>query len=157
MRAMLSFCVLLLGLSACSRDKIPGTDVEDSPEARDVITYVERYRVAVTDRSIPKLMSLASSEYYDDMGTPAGDDDVDKESLEERLKLTFAADLISVHYDIRYRDIVFLTTKILVDYTYIGRFRINTPEGTRWERRLADNRMVLHRKGDGSYDILSGM
>jgi len=157
MRAMLSLCVLLLSLSACSPDKIPGTDVEDSPEAREVITFVEQYRVAVTDRSVSKLLSLASVEYYDDMGTPAGDDDVDKEGLEVRLKETFATDLLSVHYDIRYRDVVFLPTKVLVDFTYIGRFRINTPEGSRWERRLADNRMVLRKKGEGKFDILSGM
>ena len=48
-----------------------------------------------------------------------------------------------MHYDIRYRDVAFLPTKVLVDYTYIGRFRVNTPDGPRWERRLADNRMVL--------------
>ncbi len=157
MRAMLTCCVLLVGLSGCSRNKIPNTDVEDSAEARDVIEFVERYRIAVTDRSVSKLISLASADYYDDMGTPSGDDDVDKKGLEERLITTFGADLISVHYDIRYRDVVFLPTKVLVDYTYIGRFRINTPEGTRWERRLADNRMVLRKAKNGHYDILSGM
>jgi hypothetical protein len=44
-----------------------------------------------------------------------------------------------------------------VDYTYIGRFRVDAPEGSRWERRLADNRMVIAKNKDGSYAILSGM
>lgn len=143
--------------TACSHDKIPNTDVDDTPEARDVIKFVERYRAAVVDRSVPKLLELASKEYYDDMGTPQGDDDVDLEGLKERLTATFGPDLLSVHYDIRYRDVVFLPTRVLVDYTYIGRFRINAPEGARWERRLSDNRMVLLKQKDGGYAIASGM
>jgi hypothetical protein len=155
-RAILATTLLAL-LGACSRDKIPNTDVEDTPESRDVVDFVETYRAAVTARDIPKLMSLASKDYYDDMGTPQGDDDVDLEQLRDRLKTTFGPDLLSVHYDIRYRDVVFLPTKVLVDYTYIGRFRINTNEGPRWERRLADNRMVLTRRQNGDYEIASGM
>lgn len=150
--------VLLTALAAaCTHKKIPNTDVDDTPEAREVIAFVEQYRVAVVNRSVPKLLALASPDYYDDMGTPQGDDDVDLAGLEERLKATFGPDLLAVHYDIRYRDVVFLETKVLVDYTYIGRFRINAPDGARWERRLADNRLVLVKKEGGGYAIASGM
>jgi hypothetical protein len=149
---------MLLGIAtACSHDKIPNTDVDDSPEAREVIKFVEKYRAAVVERSIPRLMSLAAKDYYDDLGTPQGDDDVDLAGLEEELKATFGPDLLSVHYDIRYRDVVFLPTKVLVDYTYIGRFRIVAPDGPRWERRLADNRMILVKKDGGGFQIASGM
>ena len=163
-RTLKTFChtkglalALALPLAACSNKVIPNTDVEDTPEARDVVQFVEKYRTAVIARDVPRLMSLAAKEYYDDMGTPQGDDDVDLEGLNERLSNTFGPDLLSVHYDIRYRDVVFLPTKVLVDYTYIGRFRINAPDGSRWERRLSDNRMVLARTDKGGYAILSGM
>lgn len=149
--------LLLLALGACTHETIPNTDVADTPESREVVSFVERYRQAVISRDVAKLLSLAASDYYDDMGTPQGDDDVDLEVLKERLTEAFGAELLAVHYDIRYRDVVFLPTKVLVDYTYIGRFRVNTPEGSRWERRLADNRMVLGRKKDGSFTIMSGM
>ena len=82
---------------------------------------------------------------------------VELDGLRERLTSTFGPDLLAVHYDIRYREVVFLPTKVLVDYTYIGRFRINGSEGTRWERRLSDNRMVLAKTKQGGYAILSGM
>lgn len=157
MRARVLSVVALLVLGACAHEKIPNTDVKDTPEAREVIAFVEQYRVAVVKRDVPKLISMASQDYYDDMGTPQGDDDVDLEGLKERLQATFGPDLLSVHYDIRYRDVVFLPTKVLVDFTYIGRFRINTHEGARWERRLADNRMVLVKRDDGKYEIASGM
>lgn len=157
MSARVWWIVLMLGAVGCTRDVIPNTDVEDTPETREVVDFVEKYRSAVIERNVPALLKLASKDYYDDMGTPQGDDDVDLEGLKERLTQTFGEDLLSVHYDIRYRDVVFLPTKILVDYTYIGRFRINANEGPRWERRLADNRMVLSRSKDGKYAILSGM
>jgi hypothetical protein len=152
-----SVALLLLSLSACARDVIPNTQVEDTPESREVVDFVEKYRKAVVARDIDKLVALTSSDYYDDMGTPNGEDDVDQEGLRERLAATFGSELLAVHYDIRYRDVTFLPTKVLVDYTYIGRFRINSPEGPRWERRLADNRMVLAKRGDGGYAIVSGM
>ena len=151
------FALLLLALGACAHDKIPNTDVEDTPDSREVVSFVEKYRQAVVARDVSRLMTMAGTNYYDDMGTPQGDDDVDVEGLREKLNDTFGAELLAVHYDIRYRDVVFLPTKVLVDYTYIGRFRLNTPEGSRWERRLADNRMVLSRNKDGGFAILSGM
>jgi len=153
-RLLLVLALCLVG--ACSRDKIPNTDVEDTPEGRDVVAFVEKYRAAVIERNVPKLLNLADKDYYDDMGTPQGDDDVDLSGLGERLQQTFGPDLLSVHYDIRYRDVVFLPTKVLVDYTYIGRFRLNTSEGPRWERRLAGNRIILVKHKDG-YRIASGM
>jgi hypothetical protein len=156
MRASLWGGALLL-VSACSHDLIPNTDVEDSPETRDVVAFVEKYRSAVMARDTGRLLALASKDYYDDMGTPQGDDDVDLEGLRERLVSTFGPELISVHYDIRYRDVVFLPTKVLVDYTYIGRFRISGVDGARWERRLSDNRIVLAKTDKGGFAILSGM
>lgn len=149
--------LLCVALAACADKQIPNTDVEDTPEARDVVDFVEKYRSAVMARDANRLLSLASKDYYDDMGTPQGEDDVDLEGLRERLTATFGPDLISVHYDIRYRDVVFLPTKVLVDFTYIGRFRINAPEGARWERRLSDNRLILAKTDKGGYAILSGM
>jgi hypothetical protein len=159
-RANFAPCLLalcLLAMSACTHNVIPNTDVEDTPEARDVVSFVEKYRQAVVARDVEKIVKLASRDYYDDMGTPQGDDDVDIEGLRDRLQETFGPELLAVHYDIRYRDVTFLPKKILVDYTYIGRFRINTPDGSRWERRLADNRMVLDKSKEGTFQILSGM
>ena len=156
-RGLVALSVACAALVGCADKTIPNTDVEDTPEARDVVDFVEKYRKAVMARDAERLLSLASKDYFDDMGTPQGDDDVDLEGLGERLRATFGPELLSVHYDIRYRDVVFLPTKVLVDFTYIGRFRINAPEGSRWERRLSDNRLILAKNEKGGYEILSGM
>ena len=158
MRACVSLFSLCACLTAvgCARDVIPNTDVEDTAETREVVEFVEEYRKALAARDSSKLLSLASDDYYDDLGTPSGTDDVDKKGLGERLDQAFSDELLDVHYDIRYHDVIFKSSKVLVDITYIGRFQIITPEGPRWERRLNSNRLVLAREGD-VYRILSGM
>ena len=146
MRLMLSMCALLLSLSACSKDKIPNTDVEDSPEAREVISFVEQYRAAVTERNVAGLIKLTSKDYYDDMGTPSGEDDVDQVGLTERLKETFAGDLLSVHYDIRYRDVIFLPTQ---SARRLHLYRPLSHQNARWHALGATPRRQPHGVGQG--------
>jgi len=141
----------------CARDAIPNTDVEDTAENREVVEFVELYRDALNERDVSALLGLASNEYFDDNGTPGADDDLDYGMLQEKLAQWRDA-LLDVSYDIRYRRVTFTeSNRILVDYTYSGRFRLATPEGDRWARRLADNRLVLVRNAEGEFRILSGM
>ncbi len=56
----------------------------------------------------------------------------------------------------RYRRVIFRSDRVLVDFTYTGRFKIQGPDGERWARRLADNRLELIQT-DGEYRILSGL
>ncbi len=102
-------------------------------------------------------MRLASSHYYDDNGTPSGLDDVDYDGLGEKLN-TWREGVLDVRYEIRYRRVTFHRERILVDYTYTGSFRVHSPAGERWARRLADNRLILQREGEEEeFRILSGM
>jgi len=106
-------------------------------------------------RDTGSLMRMASSSYYDDNGTPQSEDDFDYKRLGQELT-KLHGQTTEVRYEIRYRRVIYQPSKIYVDYTYSGRFRINTPEGDRWLRRLADNRLVLARSGR-DFQILSGM
>jgi hypothetical protein len=158
MLRLLPALLLLPTLAGCARDVIPNTDVEDTSENREVIEFVERYRHAVEERNVSAMLALASPRYYDDNGTPGGTDDVDFDGLREKLSL-WTEQVLDVRYEIRYRRVTFLDQngRILVDYTYTGSFRVDTPEGERWARRLADNRLVLGTAAGGEYQILSGM
>lgn len=157
-RPLVSALLSLVALAGCARDVIPNTDVEDTAENREVIRFVERYRHAVEARDVDGMLSLTSNRYYDDNGTPTGDDDIDYDGLREKLSL-WRDQVLDVRYEIRYRRVTFLeeADRILVDYTYTGSFRVETPEGERWSRRLADNRLVLGEGTDGELAILSGL
>jgi len=149
--------LLLLPLAGvgCARDVIPNTDVEDTSENREVIQFVERYRMAMEERNAGAMMSLASQSYFDDNGTPSGRDDVDYEGLQTQLSI-FTAQVLDVRYEIRYRRVTYERERVFVDFLYTGSFRVTTPEGERWSRRVSDNRLVLARE-DGEFRILSGL
>ncbi len=155
-RTLHSMVLLALSLiGGCAHSTIPNTDVEDTGENRDVLQFVERYRHAVEERNVSQMLELASERYFDDNGTPLGDDDIDYRKLREALTV-WRDRVIDVRYEIRYRRVAYDRDRVFVDYTYTGSFLVQTPDGERWQRRLRDNRLVL-RKGGESYRILSGM
>ncbi len=159
MRVRLSFIVGMLlasaALGGCGASMIPNTDVEDTSANREVVEFVERYRLALEARDVGLLLRLASPQYFDDNGTPTGDDDIDFDGLRDKLA-AFPDNLLAVRYEIRYRRVTFRRDEVAVDYTYTGSFRVVTASGDRWARRLADNRLVLRREGD-ELRIVSGM
>lgn len=150
---------LSLGMmaTACGPAMIPNTHVEDTVFNREVLEVLEQYRVAINDQDVPALLRLAHPDYYDDNGTPSTEDDVDYEMLVEKLGL-WADRLEDVRYDIRYRDVTLAESgRVVVDYTYTGRFKLVRADGdSRWSRRLDNNRIVLE-KVDDAYRVLSGM
>jgi hypothetical protein len=153
---LLTLPLLLFALvGGCADKTIPNTDVADTDENREVIKFVEKYRHAVEAQDVRQLLRLASERYLDDVGTPQGDDDLDRKRLTEKLQI-LKEKVKEVRYDIRYRRVIYRGARVLVDFTYAASFLIETTEGERWMRRLADHRLVLRREGE-EYRILSGM
>jgi hypothetical protein len=145
--------LLLVG---CSHETIPNTRVEDNASNREVVDFVEKYRKAVESRDIATLMALASRDYFDDMGTPTGNDDVDYETLKVGL-VRIRQEIIDARYQISYRGLTYMPNdRVLVDLLYTGWFKVNTSEGPQWRRRLEPHRIVIARE-DRDYRIVSGM
>jgi hypothetical protein len=146
----------LLAAVACGTKNIPNTRVPDNGDNREVLDFVEKYRKAVEERDIGGLLQMTSRDYFDDMGTPQGDDDVDYDTLQvglERLR----REVLGARYQISYRAVTFTeNNKVLVDLLYTGWFKVATPEGEQWRRRLEPHRIVLA-KEDRGFKIISGM
>jgi hypothetical protein len=158
MKRLKYFILLALYLfvgAGCAHSTIPNTFVEDTKDNRRVLEFVDQYRKAVEARDIGALMSLASERYYDDMGTPQGSDDIDYKALKDGL-VRLRQEVQEVRYQISYRGVNYSGDHTLVDVLYTGWFKINTPEGIQWRRRLEPHRLVLADEG-GKYKILSGM
>ena len=156
-RLTLHFAAALIAAAVgCAHGNIPNTRVEDTEQNREVVEFMEKYRMAVEKRDVASLLGMASRDYFDDMGTPAGDDDVDYEGLEAGLQ-RMREEVLAARYQISYRAISFIRArKVLVDVLYTGWFKVQTDEGTQWRRRLEPHRLVLARE-DNAYRILSGM
>jgi len=148
----------LPALSACEPTLIPNTRIEDTSENREVLDFIEKYRTAIEARNVIALLALASVNYFDDMGTPAGQDDIDYDGLKAALQRV-RQEVLGARYQISYRAVTYDPDhRVLVDMLYTGWFRVNTPSdsGPEWKRRLEPHRIVLARE-DGNYRILSGM
>jgi len=147
--------VLLFTLAACSTSYISNTEIEDNELNRSVIAFCERYRKAIEDRNIGLLLSLASKNYFEDGGTPTGNDDYDYAGLEMVLKERFSK-VTAVRYEMKYKRVTYKDQEAWVDFTYTAAFQFLTDEGERWANKTEDNRLVLLSE-NGEWKILRGM
>lgn len=94
--------------TACRRtDNLPGTEIPNTPDAREVLEVVEKYRVAFLRKDAAAIWALAHVSYRDEAGTDDPSDDIDYESLgpllRERLgqidSLRFAIDYVSLRIE----------------------------------------------------------
>ena len=148
----LLFAASLVG---CQKQYIANTEILDTDFNRDVINFCERYRRGIEDMNVGLLLSLASPRYFDNSGTPSGDDDVDKAGLESVLNERFAP-IESIRNEMIYRGIFEENSVIYIEYTYTMSFQYTINGETKWNNHTGDNRLELERSEDG-FLILSGM
>ena len=148
--------LFLLMLPACAIvNTIPGTKVPDTKPNREILDVCERYRHALEERDSATLLTLAHPNYYEDSGTPKGDDDYGYEGLKEVLAKRLAA-LKTVRYNIEYRKVAIEKHHASVDIRYDASFQLATEMGDRWERKQNDKRIELENDGK-RWMIIAGM
>jgi hypothetical protein len=125
---------------------IPGTTVADNKQNRELIEVVEKYRRAMEERDAGVLLSMAHPRYYEDSGTPKGDDDYGYEGLKLVIASRLAA-LRSLRYNVEYRNVEVHANHAKVDIRYDASFQIATDMGDRWERKQNDKRLDLEFDG----------
>jgi hypothetical protein len=145
----------LLGAGCAHLSTIPGTKVVDTKENREIIEICERYRRALEERDAVTLLALAHPNYYEDSGTPKGDDDYGYEGLKEVLARRLSA-LKTVRYNIEYRKVEIQGHHARVDIRYDASFQLATEMGDRWERKQNDKRIELEHDGR-RWLIIAGM
>ncbi len=101
---------------------------------------------------------MASPRYLDDVGSILGDDDLDFDTLREKLS-AWRNRVVDVRYEIKYRRVTWDDAKIFVEFRYTASFRVRDNDGEeRWARRLGDHRLILSVDEDQEdFQIVSGM
>jgi hypothetical protein len=151
-----SFCALLAGVSAgCGPTYLPNTEIEDTDQNKEIVSFCERYRHAVEDLNVGLILSLTSPRYFDNSGTPTGDDDYDRRGLEEVLKARFRS-VRSMRYEIKYRNLYERDGLFMIDYTYTMSFEYEIGGKTKWANKTAENRLEIE-KVEGGYLIVAGL
>lgn len=148
---------LALSAASCGGVYIPNTDVDDTPENREVVVFCERYRKAVERRDVGGLLKLASPKYYETGGNIDPEDDIDFAGLEGYLKEKFR-EASGIRYEIRYRRVTRERDMVFVDFTYSASYRITVPDSDtqKWRSVVEENRLELIPDGDG-FLIVAGM
>jgi hypothetical protein len=147
---------LLVASGGCATlNVIPGTKVADTKANREILDVCEKYRHAMEERDAATLLSLAHPNYYEDSGTPKGDDDYGYEGLKDVLSKRLSA-LKTLRYNIEYRKVAIDGHRALVDIRYDASFQIATEMGDRWERKQNDKRLELENDGK-RWLIVAGM
>ena len=86
----LALAALLLAaaapLAGCTPSLIPGTDIKDTTDTRAILDLVSAYRTSLEGRNIDGMMKLVSKTFFENCGTPEGNDDYDYAGLEQKLK-----------------------------------------------------------------------
>jgi hypothetical protein len=155
-RTLLVALVTAVAVVGCTTAYIPNTEVEDTDNNRKVIDFCEKYRHAVELKNVPALLKMADPRYYEDGGNADAADDLDYAGLRAYLEDKFR-ETRAIRYEIRYRRVgEGRKNSLYVDYTYSASYKIPTPTGEVWRRRVADNRLEIVPYKD-SFRILSGM
>jgi len=156
MRFALAFLLMVSGVSGCATvSVIPGTTVRDPRQNREILEIVEKYRRAMEERDAATLLALAHPQYYEDSGTPKGDDDYGYQGLRDVLAKRLGQ-LRTLRYNIEYRKIDVEGSRAKVDIRYDASFQLATEMGDRWERKQNDKRIELENDGK-RWLIIAGM
>ena len=155
-RLVLALAAALACGSGCATvNTIPGTKVADTKANRDILDVCERYRHAMEDRDATTLLALAHPNYYEDSGTPSGQDDYGYDGLKDVLAKRMSA-LKTLRYNIQYRAIQIDGHRAQVDIRYDASYQLATEMGDRWERKMNDKRIELENDGK-RWLIIGGM
>ncbi len=148
--AFLAACLL-----ACSHNTLPGTQIPDTAQNREVLDTFARYRDLLEARDATGLLGMAAPTYYD-AGDPSHSvGPTDYASLQQKLKTDFAK-VTGIKLEATIRDIEVKGEDARLDYFQVLHYAISTPGGERWKSESDDARMKFVRV-KGEWKIASGL
>ena len=153
--ATFSVCAAVAG-AACATGLIPGTDLRDTRQNREILDVVGAYRNALEGRNVEGVMKLVSKSFFEDSGTPDGSDDFDYQGLEAKLK-GWAEKTTTVRVAMEVKQITLEGPLAKVRYFYDLNFLIPGPNNTSVWRRETDTKEMRLRQENGAWRIVSGV
>lgn len=140
--------------TACAPRRIPGTDIEDTSETRQILNVMEKYRAAVEAKDAEGVLNLVSENFKDDAGTTTPEDDITYAELKTLLPER-VGQLDDVKLDINVRKIQVEGDLAQVIYYYNSSYRI--PSLTPRPQSDSDLQQMLLKKVGDQWRITSGI
>ena len=140
----------------CAHTVIPQTEVEDTPENREIVGLVEAYRQALETKDLDALMELVSPRYYEDNGTVDSSDDYDYAGLKEGLKEDFKRTQ-TIKVELRVEAVEVDDDNAFAEIYYDVRAQNEYPSGLRWQTGNDRSRLSFERDDEGRWWIIRGL
>ena len=153
--AALLFCCATL-LAGCLPKLIPGTEIKDTPDSREILDVIGNYKASLEARNVDGILKTVAKTFFETSGTPEGNDDYDYAGLEAKLR-GWEKKTKAVRAAIEVKDIFVDTDDAHVRYFFDVSFQIPGPDNTQqWKRETDTKEMVLKRL-DGAWKIIGGI
>lgn len=165
-RFVLAAAAVALAAGCAARaSNIPGTKISDDKINRGVLEAVEAYRVAVEKADAEALFLMASDRYFEDSGTPVGNDDYGYDGLKDVLvgRFRMASD---IRYAMRYVSVRRTCTTVeepdpgcraFVEVMVDASFTIVDARGKDRRTDKRDQNELVLEWADGKWKFVSGM
>jgi ketosteroid isomerase-like protein len=150
--------LLLAGAAAsagCAGPRLPGTDIEETPDTRAIYDVVAAYRQAMEKRDAQAVLALVAPDYLDTAGTPEPVDDLDRARLAEVLPQDLAK-MKSLRIDFALRKIEIAGDRARAEVFYEAFYQVDTPNGVVPRRDSDVNQLQLRREG-GRWLVTAGL
>lgn len=143
-----------LAAVACAPRRIPGTEIEDTQDTREIIGVMERYRSSLEAKDAEAILELVSPKFNDNAGTSNPADDLSYEALKTQLPER-VAQLEDVKLDVNVRKIAVEGDRAQLVYYYNSSYRL--PKLSSRPQSDSDLQMMEFERTDGKWRILSGI
>lgn len=143
---------------------IPGTEIPDTDENRDILRVLERYRTSFVRRDPAGVLSTAHPSYYDTAGTDDPTDDIEYSELGPILRERLAQ-LEAIRFTIDYLEINVVddraAVKVWIDASFQLRGIVDPGSGEARvdgrHTRKQDHAMFELVRDDGAWRITKGL
>lgn len=115
---------------------IPGTEIPDTDDNRQILSVLERYRTSFVSRDAAAVLSTAHPTYYDDAGSDDPSDDTTYAELGPQLRRRLAQ-IDSIRFTIDYLEIFAQDDRAVVRVWLDASFRFKPLLDSYGEARLA--------------------
>jgi len=141
-------------MAGCAAKRIPGTDIDDTPQTRALLGVMEKYRTAVEAEDADGVMALIDPEFQDNSGTATPSDDLDYKNLRRTLADRFAR-LDSVKLSFEVKRINIERDRATAIFSYSSSFKL--PGMT--QKPLGDSELeeMSFKRTDNQWRITSGI
>ncbi|QSQ18608.1 nuclear transport factor 2 family protein [Pyxidicoccus parkwayensis] len=153
-KRFLALSVLSL-LVACAPKRIPGTELDDTPDVRAILDVMEKYRSGLENRDAAAIQALVTKDFREDAGTPSDpDDDLTAANLGPYLQNLFKA-LQSPKVELDVRRVQISENMAAAIYYWKASWRM-PGLNPKPQRDSELEQMVFRREGD-TWKIVSGI